>query len=293
MDLKIAQLRNFVDVAETRSFQAAAARAFRSQPAISMALKTLEQQLHALLLDSGKPVMLTPFGEQFLPIARQLLAHHDRVVLDASTMARGGQGCVSIAAVASVATYWLPTIIRTFAARCPDVLVSAVDDTSRKVQELVENGQIEIGIGSIVLHPSEVMFEPLVTDHFGLVCRREHPLGNSDDPIAWQQLQGLDIIGNSTHAMLEGHDVYSFVRAPRIVLTTLTSLVANVRGGVGVTVLPKLGVPADADLSFRLLVEPQVPRTLGILTRKGRALSPQGSAFCQVIRESLRHLGGA
>jgi DNA-binding transcriptional LysR family regulator len=291
MDLKLAQLRNFVDVAETCSFGAAAARAFRSQPAISLSLKALEKQLGSRMLESGKPVTLTPFGEQFLPLARQLLAHHDRVVLDVSAIAKGGQGGISVATVASVATYWIPTIIRGFYASHPEVLVSAIDDTSRKVQELVGNGQIDIGIGSIARNAPDVAFEPLMTDHFGLVCRRDHPLGDSDKPISWQQLKGLEIIGNSTHALLEGHKMFSLVRAPRVVMTTLTSLVANVRGGVGVTVLPKLGVPAESNLSFRLLVRPQVPRTLGILTRKGRTLSPQGNAFCQAIRDSLKTSG--
>lgn len=287
MDLKITQVRNFIDVAETRSFRAAAARAYRSQPAISLSVKALEEQLGAKLLESGKPVALTPFGEQFLALARQLLAHHDRLLLDVTTIARGGRGSVSIAAVASVATYWLPGIVRTFAASHPEVLVSAIDDTSRKVQELVENGQIDIGIGSITRDAPEVAFEPLVTDHFGLVCRRDHPLGDSDDPLPWHQLQGVDIIGNSTHALLEGHKVYPYVHAPRMVMTTLTSLVANIRGGVGATILPKLGAPTDADLTFRPLIRPRVPRTLGILTRKGRTLSRQADAFRQAVRASL------
>lgn len=81
--------------------------------------------------------------------------------------------------------------------------------------------------------------------------------------------------------------MYPYVHAPRMVMTTLTSLVANVRGGVGATILPKLGAPTNSDLTFRLLVRPRVPRTLGILTRKAQTLSPQAGAFCEAVRASL------
>lgn len=293
MDLRIAQVRHFVDIAETRSFRVAAVRASRSQPAISLSIKALEEQLGAKLLDTGKRVTITPFGEQFLSLAQQLLVHHDRLVSDLVKLAKGSRGGVSVAAVASVATYWLPAIIQNFATSHPDVLVSAVDDVSRKVQELVQNGQVDFGIGSIWKEAPELAFEPLVTDNFGLVCRRDHPLGKSDAPLTWQQLQGVDVIGNSTHALLEGHKVYSHVQAPRIAMSTLTSLIANVRGGVGVTVLPRLGVPTEhSELRYRLLTRPVVPRTLGILTRKGHELSPQAEAFRDKIRMTHSHRTG-
>ena len=100
----------------------------------------------------------------------------------------------------------------------------------------------------------------------------------------WSLLRDVPIIGNITHRLLEQHAVYSYLAKPRIFMSTLTSLLANVEGGVGVTILPQLASPDDHPrLAFRKLRSPEIARTIGILVRRGRTLPPHAQAMHDLI----------
>lgn len=284
MELKATQLRHFVNVANSRSFKEAARRSFRSQPAISLAVKTLENQIGAQLFEHGKRVALTGLGAIVLPMFEEFLEHHDRLSRSIAQAAKGQSGDISIAANPSAAVRWLPLIIRAYAEKYPGVGVFATDDNSEKVRDLVASGRVDLGIASLAHPTAEIDFTPILSDNFGVVCRRDHKLNKRAGALEWSQLRGLPIIGNMTHSLLEGHPVFTYLSRPRIFMSTLTSLLANVEGGVGVTVLPKLAAPdAHPRLIFKSLKAPQLQRTIGILVRRGRTLPPQAKAMCDLI----------
>jgi DNA-binding transcriptional LysR family regulator len=289
MELKATQLRHFVNVANSRSFKEAARRSFRSQPAISLAVKTLEGQIGAQLFESGKRVTLTGLGVSILPMIEEFLEHHDRLARSIAQSAKGQAGDISIAANPSVASRWLPHIIREYAEKYPDVGVFATDDNSEKVWGLVASGRADLGIASLA-HPSaEIDFTPILSDNFGVVCRRDHKFNKRAGALEWSQLRDVPMIGNMTHSLLEGSPVYTYLSDPHIFMSTLTSLLANVEGGVGVTVLPQMAAPhANPKLIFKNLRAPQIQRTIGILVRRGRTLRPQAKAMYDLILQRIQ-----
>jgi DNA-binding transcriptional LysR family regulator len=292
MELKSSQLRHFVNVASTKSFQEAARLGFRSQPAVSLAIKTLEDQFGGRLFESKKRGALTGLGIKVLPLISEFLVHHDRLVTALSKVAQGQVGDVCIAANPSVASRWLADIISQYTKRFPDVTVYASDDNSEKVRELVATGRADLGIASMAQDMSEIKFTPLQADDFGVVCRRDHPLNNAGGSLKWSALRGHSIIGNMTHRLLEAEPVYGYVDRPNIFMSTLTSLLANVEGGVGVTVLPKLAVPAShSNVIFLPLHKPRVRRTIGILERRGRTLPPESEAMRELIVDYFKTAG--
>jgi len=291
MDLKATQLRHFINVASSGSFVEAARRSFRSQPAISLAIKTLEDQIGARLFEGGKRVALTSFGTAILPMVEEFLQHHDRLTRAITQTASGRSGDISIAVNPSVASRWMPTIIREYAKRYPDVDVYATDDNSEKVFELVANGRVDIGIANFRTSSADIDFTPILSDTFGIVCRRDHLLARRTGALEWSVLRGVPIIGNITHRLLEQHPVYVHLAKPRIFMSTLTSLLANVEGGVGVTVLPEFATPdVHSQLIFRKLRGPRVNRTIGVLVRRGRTLPPQAQAMRDLIVEQFRKI---
>ena len=289
MELKSTQLRHFVNVANSRSFKEAARRSFRLQPAISLAVKTLENQIGARLFENGKRVTLTGLGVSILPMLEEFLEHHDRLARSIAQSAKGQTGDISIAANPSVASRWLPDIIREYAEKYPDVGVFATDDNSEKVWGLVASGRVDLGIANRT-HPSaEIDFTPILTDNFGVVCRRDHKFNKRAGALEWSQLRDVPMIGNMTHGLLEGSPVYSYVAKPHIFMSTLTTLLANVEGGVGVTVLPQMAAPdANPNLIFKKLRAPQMQRTIGILVRRGRTLPPQAKAMFDLILQRIQ-----
>lgn len=288
-ELKIAQLRYFVLVAELKSFHAAARQAFRTQPAISLAVRELEQKLgQALVEKGGGRVELTPFGEHCLPLFRGLIEHHDRIAREATLLARHEIGQVSIATVPSVASRLLPGPLARFVAEHPNVQVSIQDGTAESVQQLLTKGQVDFGISSLWMEDEQIEFAPIAHDQVGVVCRADHPLVQVGGALHWSQLQGLPMIGNGTSRLLEGTDAACLLEHSRLFVSNMISLIAMLEEGVGISTLPYLAFPLENEkLAFLPLAAPKVERQIGMLTRKGHSLSPAAGALMAFLQAQL------
>lgn len=288
-ELKIAQLRYFVLVAELKSFHATARQACRTQPAISLAVRELEQKLdQALVEKGGGRVELTPFGEHCLPLFRGLLEHHDRIAREATLLAHHEIGQVSIATVPSVASRLLPGPLARFVAEHPNVQVSIQDATAERVQQLLAQGQVDFGISSLWAQDEQLDFAPLLHDQVGVVCRADHPLAQAGAPLHWSQLQGLAMVRNGTSRLLEGSEAEALLAHSRLFVSNMISLIAMLEQGVGISTLPYLAFPQENEkLAFLPLAAPKVERQIGLLTRKGRSLSPAAQALREFLQAQM------
>jgi len=284
-DVKIQQLRYFVLVAETRSYHAAAERASRTQPAISLAIRELEDRLGQPLFERGNKAELTPYGRACLPKARGLLEHFTRTVEELSLAADSRTGRVSVASVPSFATRILPEVLNRFTEQYPDVHITVEDDTAEHVRERVLEGRVDFGIASLARADGNLDFEPLMTDAMGLVCRRDHPLAQERRPLAWRDMEGQKLISNGTCRLLDGTPAQHVMDQAQFAVSNIISLKATLRANLGITALPQLALSRDdAELVFIALEEPRVERELGLVMRKRRTLSPAA----QALRESMR-----
>ena len=288
-ELKIAQLRYFVLVAELKSFHAAARQACRTQPAISLAVRELEQKLdQALVEKGGGRVELTPFGEHCLPLFRGLLEYHDRIAREVTLLAHHEIGQVSIATVPSVASRLLPGPLARFVAEHPNVQVSIQDATAERVQQLLAQGQVDFGISSLWAQDEQLDFAPLLHDQVGVVCRADHPLAQAGAPLHWSQLQGLAMVRNGTSRLLEGSEAEALLAHSRLFVSNMISLIAMLEQGVGISTLPYLAFPQENEkLAFLPLAAPKVERQIGLLTRKGRSLSPAAQALREFLQAQM------
>src|SRR5690606_39160670 len=161
------QLQAFAAVAQTLSFARACERLHMSQPALSLAIKNLEEELGGrLLARTTRQVRLTPEGAALLPQALQLLADWDNVrerLRQRFTLQRGH---VTIAAMPSFAGNILPRILREYRARHPNVEVTVHDVIQEQVVDMVEHGRVEIGFGFEPEAVDTLAFEPLFVDRF-------------------------------------------------------------------------------------------------------------------------------
>lgn len=290
-DVKIQQLRYFVLVAETRSYHAAAERAARTQPAISLALRELEDRLGQPLFERGNKTELTPYGRACLPKARGLLEHFTRTVEELSLAADSRTGRVSVASVPSFATRLLPEVLNRFTEHHPDIHITVEDDTAEHVRERVLEGRVDFGIASLARADGKLDFEPLMTDVMGLVCRRDHRLAQERRPLAWRDLEGEKLISNGTCRLLDGTPAQQVMERAQFAVSNIISLKATLRANLGITALPQLALSHDdTDLTFVALGEPRVERELGLVMRKRRTLSPAAQALRECMRDVLATL---
>lgn len=287
-DLKLQQLRYFVLVAELRSYHAAAERASRTQPAISLAIRELEHRLGEPLFERGNKTELTPFGRHCYPQAKALLEHYGRVVEQMSMAAEKRTGQVALACVPSFANQMLPPIVSMFTQRHPEVQISVEDDTSYNVQQRVLQRRVDFGVSSLWDLDPNLHFEPLMSDAMGLVCRRDHELARAGRDLEWADLEGYTLITNGTVRLLDGTHAQQVMGRAKFSVSNMISLLAMLRGGIGVTALPRLALDdTDPDLCFVPLAGPTVEREIGVLTPRRYTLSPAAKALRGCILEAL------
>lgn len=286
-DLKIVQLRHFVWVHELQGFHAAAEKAHRTQPAISLSIRDLEGKLGQALFEkrnarAARPE-LTPFGVQFMAYAKELIAHHDRVIKDMSLIAQHKSGHLRIASVPSIASRLLPDILTRFIGDATDLHVSLFDDSSEVVLAMVENQQVDFGIASLWEAESDIRFIPIWEDSIGVVCRSDHRLADEVE-LSWQQLRGERLIANGTSRLLADTAAEELVVDAQFYMSNMISLLAMLEAGMGITTLPRFAFPLEhSQLRFIPLSEPLVVRDIGIVCLANRSLPVAAQALFDFI----------
>ncbi|RQR29208.1 MULTISPECIES: LysR substrate-binding domain-containing protein [unclassified Burkholderia] len=141
------QWRYFVTVADERHFGRAAERLSMTQPPLSQAIRALEDALGvALFVRTKRSVALTAVGAALLPDVRRLLASADALPPLARRLARGEAGSLSLAFVSTADYGLLPSLLRAFGARYPQVRLQLAEATSDvQIDELVA-GRIDAGL---------------------------------------------------------------------------------------------------------------------------------------------------
>ncbi|MEP3279210.1 MAG: LysR family transcriptional regulator [Stappiaceae bacterium] len=128
-DMDVLALRSFIAVVETGGFTQAAPRIYRSQSAVSMQIKKLEQQLETVLLERGPAgIRLTSAGETLLGYARQIVASNDHAVSDIRKNAIAGK--VRLGVMDDYATAVLPEILTRYQMQFPDVVLEVTTGTT-------------------------------------------------------------------------------------------------------------------------------------------------------------------
>jgi DNA-binding transcriptional LysR family regulator len=288
MHTSISHLRVLVAVADVGSIVEAARRLERTPSAVSMSLKQLESEVGAPLFVSERKSRLTPVGRFTADRARELVNHFDRALAAIAAFARNAIGRVEIACVPSVAMTLLPSVISAFRERWQEVEIDVHDADSESVSDAVQRGAVEIGVASRRPGFPDLRFVPLFREALGVVCRHGDPLCAQPLPLPWSSLEGRPVLANGFVRAAEGQALREAVAAAPITVYNVLSLIALVRDGVGITVLPRLSISwAAEDVAFLPLQGPQATRSVGLLTRADDALSPAAAAFVTMLRERI------
>ncbi|MDF2642962.1 MAG: regulatory protein LysR substrate-binding protein [Pseudomonas sp.] len=290
--MNVKQLRAFLAVAECLSFAQAGERLHLSQPALSLAIKSLEDDLGGQLLSrTTRNVALTPEGEILLPLARQLLADWDNTEELLRQRFTLQMGKVSVAAMPSFAGNLLPGALKVFRGRYPRVNVAVHDVVNEQVLEMVRHRRVELGIGFEPESSNSLLFTPFYMDRFVAVVAADSPLARRRE-VAWDELLLEDFIALQRpsavrllleQAILARHGKLS-VAFESHQLSTIGRMVAN---GLGVSAVPSLCIQQMEELGAVCvpLVEPRIERRIGLTMLADHKLSAAAQALREVLIE--------
>ncbi|KJV27661.1 hypothetical protein VI06_13535 [Aquitalea magnusonii] len=291
INLELNELQAFLAVAEKSSFKAAAEALYLSQPALSRRIEKLEQSLQVRLLErTTRSVRLTEEGAHFLLHAQNVVDELEQAMSGLSERAERRSGVVSIASIPSVAQHLLPAALAGLAASYPALCLRVFDEGAQEVLEQVLAGHADFGINFIGAEDPNIDFEPLLTERYLAVVRHDHPLA-AQRRLRWEDLVGERLIGvsqRSGNRLLLDHHLASLPQRPRIhyEASHLQGAYGMAEAGLGVLVVPELSLtPAYRhQLTGIALTDPQISRTLGLITRSGY----QPGAAAEHLRSLLR-----
>jgi len=244
--MKLHFLRYFVVLAEELHFGRAASRLAITQPPLSSAIKSLEEELEVqLLIRDSKHVELTQAGEAFLEEARQILEQVARASNVAKSVARGMRGRLEIGMTGSQIYREVPAIIQQFHAQMPDVNVVLNEMSSAEQIDQLLRGQIHAGFVNAAAVPPQLEFLPMAEDEFLLCLPEDHPKARCESVELKQLEHELFVMFSRVVAPANYDNVIAiFSRAgihPRVAHAARQwlTIIAMVANGLGISVVPR------------------------------------------------------
>ncbi len=288
INIKYRPLKAFLLAVDTGSFTRAAGRLGVTQPSFTALIHDLEEVLGVRLFDrTTRNIDLTVAGREFLArIQRPLtdLEEAYRRILDLAAVKRGS---VVLGALPSTSLTLIPPALRALHAEHPTLSVRVVEAHNDELISMVRTNQIEFALATVLEPAADLAFHPLLADSWFAVFPKGHELAVRQE-LHWRDLVPYDLIllsqGSSARAQFE-LAVQAEGAAPpassRYDVTHMTTAAGLVRQGLGITLLPRLALP---ELNLKgLLSKPlddaTARRTIGLLHRHDRSLSPAAQAF--------------
>lgn len=242
MDMNIQKYLSFVKTVEYGSFTKAAEILNYSQSGISRMIGDLEKDWKVVLLERGKGgVKLTSDGLTLLPYARSLVAEYEKLQMQVDELNGLQSGLIRIGTFSSVATHWLPNIIKEFQKDYPHIDYELLLGDYAEIEEWVIEGRVDCGFLKLPTRPDfETIF--LEEDKLLAVIPEDHPLADCEQfPIA-ALCDGPFILLEKG----ENSEVSEIFRrcglTPKVHFTTWDdfSIMSMVESGLGVGILPQL-----------------------------------------------------
>lgn len=293
--ISLRHLRCFVAVADARSFTVAAARLFLTQSSLTATIQQFEEGVGVKLFDrTTRQVAMTLEGERFKAEADRIISQFDNAIGDLQAFSEGRQGTLRIAAAASVIEHFLMDAMMAFRTRYPDIRIVLRDAGAASVETMLTQGEVDFAFSSSHKGFDELIYTPLVSDRYGVVCEAEHPLAEMT-AVPWSALKSCEYVGftpdTNIGSFLEKHAPRSSgLHDPHHQASSTTSLLYMMRLGGRVTILPALSAHTReySDFVFRPLGRPFLQREVCLITRRLRSLSPLSERFLAVLRGLLK-----
>lgn len=244
-------LRDFeyvVAVAEHRHFRKAADACNVSQPTLSGQIRKLEEHLGIEIFERTKrSVRITPVGERIVEAAKRLLAMANTIEDIAAAMTDPLAGPLHLGAIPTIAPYLMPRLIPSLARALPSVDLKLKERFTKEIEGMLVDGRLDAAIIATEPDAPQLTAIPLYDEPFWIAVPTGHALSHEED------IDLGKLVGERLLLLSEGHclrdQVLSFYPTTEIgpaaistEETSLTTILALVGGGFGVTLVPAMSL---------------------------------------------------
>jgi LysR family hydrogen peroxide-inducible transcriptional activator len=296
------ELRYIVAVAQQRNFRRAAEKSFISQPALSLAIQKLEEELGVQIFERGKgEISVTPVGEQIVEQAQRVLEEALRIRELASRSKDQLSGALRVGIIYSVGPYLLPELIPVLKKLAPDMPLQVEENITANLDALLRNGKLDVIIIALPFGDPGVVTLPLYDEPFEVVVGSDHHWANR------RSIKAQEFSSEKVLLLDSGHCFSNQVaeacpdlnrRGAEIQQGTSFETIRNmVASGLGITVLPaSANSPRYRNHLLKVipLASPAPSRRIALAWRKsfprGQALEVLAQAIAQARISGIRLL---
>jgi DNA-binding transcriptional LysR family regulator len=290
--MDLAQLEIFLCIVEEKSFSRAAEKMLRTQPALSIAIKRLEEELGETLFDrSSKSGTLTEAGRILLSYAQQMLNLRDEAREAIGELRGMYRGRLTIGANESTSLYVLPDLLLEYRRLHSRIKIEVFRNVSEKIPAEVLDRSLDFGFLSYEpVHPQLQSLE-VHRDELTLVVPPDHRLAGRGHTTV-RELGDEQFVAHNvkTPARTRIFELFARHNTPLnicIELATLETIKEFVRLGAGIAILPRLAV--QEELAAGKLVEVpvkgmKIEKTLRLVHRRETSLSHAARSFLDLVK---------
>jgi LysR family transcriptional regulator, transcriptional activator of the cysJI operon len=290
------RFRVFAAVARHMSFTDAAASLQITQPAVSFQIRSLETELGTRLFKrSVSGLELTEVGRVLCRHVEPLRQHAQRVDNEVTAASGIVKGSLGVAVSMAIGSYILPSIIGRFVAAHGDCAIETLVGNSAAILDHVADETVDVGIVSDPVSRRDVLIEPFLEDEIVLIVHPGHRWADLGH-VSLSELPAEPFIlrepGSGTRKVLEAHlkTIGLTLKDLNVVATIggYEAVKATVMRGVGISVVPSIGVRAEVDDGRLAIVQwSDVPmkRNFNIVYSKRSPLPERVERFLSCARE--------
>ncbi len=242
MDMNLQKYLAFVRTVEYGSFTKAAAALQYSQPGISRMIGDLEKEWGVSLLERGRAgVRLTSDGLKLLPFAQNVCREYRRLQAQVEELNGLQSGLIRIGTFSSVATHWLPNIIKEFQKDYPNIDYELLLGDYTEIERWIAEGRVDFGFLRLPTFP-EFETVSLEKDELLVVMPEDHPLAGCERfPVAALCRYPFMLLEKGAKA--EVSEIFERCGiSPKVHFTTWDdyAIMSMVESGLGISILPRL-----------------------------------------------------
>lgn len=174
-DMSLTELKFIVAVAQERNFRRAAEKCFVSQPALSLAIKKLEEELNIIIFERSRTdVSITEIGAKIVEQASKVLEEAARIKQLAELGKNQLKGALKLGMIHSVGPYLLPEIIPILRKTAPDMPLEVEENLTANLEAQLRNGVIDAAIIALPFDVPGLQFHALYDEEFDVVVPSHH-----------------------------------------------------------------------------------------------------------------------
>jgi LysR family transcriptional regulator, hydrogen peroxide-inducible genes activator len=290
--MQIHQLRYFCAVARTGSFTRAAYQEHIAQPSLSQQVRKLEDELGGRLFDRlGRTIRLTQLGEAFLPRAKAILRQVSAAKSEIQELAGTERGKLVIGSIPTIAPYFLPSYLASFARNFPHIQVNVIEEVTSDLLNHLQNGTVDLAVVALPIPATHCLSQELFRERLYVVVPENHRLASQ------HRVRVREIENDPFLLLKEGHCFRDNILSacgrarlrPNVVFESgqFATILAMVAAGAGVTIVPQMAIEQRAGCRFVPLADETAYRRVGIVQLKQHFRSRIHNAFLKHLQQAV------